>query len=304
MDDYVSKPIDPAKLIAAIHGQLKARQRSAISEPATPAIPSSDPVDYFSLVNRCMGNSKLADKLLGKFRDAVVQDLARLKESVAAGDGRLLARQAHTLKGGAANLSVEAVRAIAADLEHLGKQADLSTAEAKIEQLKLEIDRCVAYIDSRQQQPADRPGVQGLSAVVKELALPAAPPAKPAGYQTGDPIDVADVLQRCMGNVEFLQRLLGKFRKRLGEDVNRLTDAVSARNQQEIARQAHSLRGSAANVSAIQLAGLASEAEKLSAAGDLNAAGAVLEKIRREADRCMNYEPDLSRFAAAHVPKA
>jgi CheY-like chemotaxis protein len=105
------------------------------------------------------------------------------------------------------------------------------------------------------------------------------------------PLDVPSLLDRCMGNIDFLKRLLDKFRSRVGEDIERLSQAVEAQNTQETARLAHSLKGSAANVSAITLTRLALELEQLSVAGDLTPAGACLAKIRREVDRCVNYVP-------------
>jgi CheY-like chemotaxis protein len=112
------------------------------------------------------------------------------------------------------------------------------------------------------------------------------------------PLDVPSLLDRCMGNVEFLKRLLDKFRNRIGEDVERLSQAVEAQNAQETARLAHSLKGSAANVSAITLSHLALELEQLGVAGDLTPAEACLAKIREEVDRCIEYVPVVSSPAA------
>ena len=105
------------------------------------------------------------------------------------------------------------------------------------------------------------------------------------------PLDVPSLLDRCMGNMDFLKRLLEKFRTRIGEDVEHLSQAVQTQNAQETARLAHSLKGSAANVSAITLTRLALELEQLGVAGDLTSAAACLAKIRHEVGRCIDYVP-------------
>jgi Amt family ammonium transporter len=114
-------------------------------------------------------------------------------------------------------------------------------------------------------------------------------PAAEAGGD--DPLDIPSLLDRCMGNVDFLNRLLEKFRNRVGSDVERLSQAVQAQNAQETAQVAHSLKGAAANVSAIALSRIALELEQLGGGCDWETANACLTRLREEVIRCIRYVP-------------
>jgi len=122
-----------------------------------------------------------------------------------------------------------------------------------------------------------------------EPSMASYPPAADVGAD--DPLHVPSLLDRCMGNVDFLNRLLDKFRNRVGSEVERLSQAVQAQNAQEMAQVAHSLKGAAANVSAINLARIALELEQLGAGSDWETASACLTKLREEVDRCIRYVP-------------
>ncbi len=154
MDDYVTKPIEPADLFAAIRRQLSNERLAAISatpiaaptpatpEPAQPAEPIIDPaVDIESLQQRCLGNRKLAAKALNIFETSLTKDVESLLEGMSRGDAKAVAASAHKIKGSAANVSAEKVRVVAAELEKLAKADALSQTEAALEELAHEARR-------------------------------------------------------------------------------------------------------------------------------------------------------------------
>jgi HPt (histidine-containing phosphotransfer) domain-containing protein len=53
---------------------------------------------------------------------------------------------AHGLKGAAANLSAEALRQAACDLEQAGKAADFARVEACLERVRREVHRCATFV--------------------------------------------------------------------------------------------------------------------------------------------------------------
>ena len=79
--------------------------------------------------------------------------------------------------------------------------------------------------------------------------------------QMTDVLDVDDLLGRCLGNIEFAQRILGKFQQRCDEDIETLGKAVTDQDGEAIARLAHRLKGASANASAMGLQKYASEIE-------------------------------------------
>jgi len=73
-----------------------------------------------------------AEGLLRTLLQASREDLESLRRAVAAGQADGVASLAHHIKGAAANLEIEELRAPAARLEALGRQASLAGAEAEL----------------------------------------------------------------------------------------------------------------------------------------------------------------------------
>jgi signal transduction histidine kinase/DNA-binding response OmpR family regulator/HPt (histidine-containing phosphotransfer) domain-containing protein len=179
MDGYLSKPIEPVQLVAALNSALSAG--SVTSEPpvsspvrsgpeqckethgqdphATEAhvqglgtadgdAHASDgcPFDLASALSRCMGKQDSLERILQKFKDKALKDLQELSSHVQAADAQKIAFVAHSLKGAAASVSAEAVRQAACDLEQIAKAADFLRMEACMQALSEEIARCVDYL--------------------------------------------------------------------------------------------------------------------------------------------------------------
>ena len=170
MDYYVSKPIQPAELLAAIAGALAqypmsvpaegpapvagavapaeptAAQAPPSREPSTASAPLSPPLDVKSLVARCMGDGGFAGKILDTFQKQVTHDLESLAKSLSERDIEVFTRVAHTIKGTAANLSADRVRQAAFELEQLGRRHDLDHAQEAMDRLRAELECCLAYL--------------------------------------------------------------------------------------------------------------------------------------------------------------
>jgi signal transduction histidine kinase/DNA-binding response OmpR family regulator len=170
MDGYVTKPIDPAELLRTIRQFVPALRSQPVLNPvvpeaatveaapikieaaaaaATPAAAPAErerPIDVMALQQRCMGNRKLAAKALSKFETLLAPDIGAIERSIRDGNAKQLASSAHKVKGAAGNISAEGVRRIAAELEMLGKQAQLDTAQQSLEALSAEVARFKEYL--------------------------------------------------------------------------------------------------------------------------------------------------------------
>jgi PAS domain S-box-containing protein len=122
MNDYVSKPIDPALLFSVLNKWIKPglRKAKAISKKSDNDIAFPEGLEGIDLeagLKRVNGNRKLYSQLLLAFAKdyaAVTQDI---EDMIKQGDIKKAERLAHTIKGIAGNISADGIQAAAGDLE-------------------------------------------------------------------------------------------------------------------------------------------------------------------------------------------
>ncbi len=146
MDDYVSKPLRPQDLFAAIQRTLKLKaQPGQGSEP--PVQPKGEaPIDIGEALDRLGGDHAFLIELVNMFLDEVAQSLPQIQDAIAQGDAETVMRLAHSLKGAAASLSAEPTRAAAYRLELLGRNDDLSTAAEVLALLERRAESLRAFV--------------------------------------------------------------------------------------------------------------------------------------------------------------
>jgi HPt (histidine-containing phosphotransfer) domain-containing protein len=81
--------------------------------------------------------------------------MEELRSTLGRGDTASFSRAAHNLKGVSANFSATQVNRIAAELEQLGRQEDLSAAGALLDQLEFENKRLFEYMVSLGVKPIE-----------------------------------------------------------------------------------------------------------------------------------------------------
>ena len=113
-------------------------------------------------------------------------------------------------------------------------------------------------------------------------------PAAPAGQP---PIDAGSLLRRCQGKSSLAERLLGTFGQQLGGQIHSLRQSLERHDREVLTRVAHTIKGTAANMSAEPLRDAASELERLGAAAEFDAAVASLERLAEQARRCVEFVP-------------
>jgi PAS domain S-box-containing protein len=112
-------------------------------------------------------------------------------------------------------------------------------------------------------------------------------------------IDYESLLERCMGDPQLVAKMAGKFDLRSRQVWEQLSTEFKAGNAAETARLAHSMKGTAANLSAIRLAELAAQIEQLGKAGDLATAESAVEQLGEELNKCREA---LRQIASAQGP--
>ncbi len=149
MDDYISKPISPRKLAKALERWLpKAKVNLPSTTDAAHGKEEALAVfDYPGLMERTMDDIDLARTIVEAFMEEIPVWLDDLREQIARGDAELAGRQAHKIKGAAANTGCAAMSAIAADMQTAGERGQMETIialmpefENQLELLKVKIE--------------------------------------------------------------------------------------------------------------------------------------------------------------------
>ncbi|MCH7944892.1 MAG: PAS domain S-box protein, partial [Armatimonadetes bacterium] len=163
MDDHIAKPFDPAQLIEAIESQLAITEKQDMtsldsesssrvyddltsgSRPGSSDDGTSPPFEMDTVLKRWGGDREFVQKLIDKFVANAPSELEQLTKLVADGDVGETTRLAHGLKGAAAYCGAELFRKSAARLEEIGRAGNLNGADECIDELELELERCLAH---------------------------------------------------------------------------------------------------------------------------------------------------------------
>jgi two-component system sensor histidine kinase/response regulator len=143
MNDHITKPIDPEKLLGTLARWIGPRDRTATSPAAAPASigpqakepasleqPLPDVLPEFDVaegLQRLMGNRALYRKLLANFATHYIQAAATIRSALDAGDFEQAHGLVHAIKGVAGNLAAKDLQVQSAALEKLVKHADPSS---------------------------------------------------------------------------------------------------------------------------------------------------------------------------------
>jgi CheY-like chemotaxis protein len=161
MDDYLSKPIDRARLENCLEHLLPNTGSTGLTlaiKEATVAVESAPrsapmhlhhPVDWEALLDSIDGDREFARDLADAFIGTGDRELAAIAAALGRGDAAALRESAHALKGASANLRAAAATSAAAQLEsaaRLGKSAQLPALAAT---LTTEVRRMTAYLRSK-----------------------------------------------------------------------------------------------------------------------------------------------------------
>jgi HPt (histidine-containing phosphotransfer) domain-containing protein len=123
---------------------------------------------------------------------------------------------------------------------------------------------------------------------VAEAPLGEAPDAE-------DILDPAEVLLRCNHNGDLGARMLQLFAESLPAELEALEAAAAANDTEAMARIAHKMRGAAATLAAVRLAGAISGVELFLKYGDGGPLSDLLADVRHESALFLGVVPQIAR---------
>ena len=143
MDDYLAKPVRAEELNEAIQRVMERETelQTGLQPKAAPATAGELPADEdgeAALLER-FGDRKFLRGMIRIFQTDAAKTLARIRQAIAQQDAEGLRSAAHALKGSAANFLAKAAVEAAYQLEVMGREQDLSQAEAGYRRLETEI---------------------------------------------------------------------------------------------------------------------------------------------------------------------
>ncbi|MBT3289589.1 MAG: PAS domain S-box protein, partial [Victivallales bacterium] len=144
MDDYISKPFSLDTLAAVLNRWLP-EQAMVAGAPSSVVAGGADcgvveglewPVlDCARMMQRMGGDEELAQSVVAVFLEDTPRQMEILREYLAATDPEGAERQAHAIKGAAASVGGEALRAVAFVMERATRNGDLELAKASMQDL-------------------------------------------------------------------------------------------------------------------------------------------------------------------------
>jgi len=150
MDDYIAKPIQKEVVQQVLNRWSKARKTDSTQEPFTedkeiqPMTKEMDTKEIFNpeqVLKILDGDVKVLREITSVFIDTSVGDLEALRQAITAGQPEQVQQEAHKLKGAAANIGAERVRALALEMEQTARQADLEGLGRVFDSLQGELEQ-------------------------------------------------------------------------------------------------------------------------------------------------------------------
>ena len=93
---------------------------------------------------------------------------------------------------------------------------------------------------------------------------------------------------RCMGNIDLVQRILKTFQERIPEEMKTMEKALELQDTEQIARVAHRVKGTSASISADGIMRAAMAIEDVSREGRVADIPASIERLHDEWERYLD----------------
>ena len=137
MDDYVVKPVTFQSLAGVLEKWLPQQAAPpAASAAVSTAAPPPPTFDKALFMERMLGDETLAREIVHCFLEDMPQQIEALRVALQAADPASSMRQVHTIKGAAANVNAEALRALAFEMEQAACAGLLAAVAARLPDLE------------------------------------------------------------------------------------------------------------------------------------------------------------------------
>lgn len=141
----------------------------------------------------------------------------------------------------------------------------------------------------------------------EQLALPVeestlrTKPRTPSGEirapqaNTLKPLDMQQLIHRCLGRIELAERLLKSFVSRFPQDLEKIEECLHSEDSANLARLVHQSKGAAANISAPDLYATLCRMEQAVRGEDWYQAWNYLNDVQQAWDRFVEFQSSLNQ---------
>ncbi|MCP3873963.1 MAG: response regulator [Desulfobacteraceae bacterium] len=161
MDDYLSKPLLRKDLLAMVNkwtsNGIEHETQENISNDKkiitqtdqSQTSDTAEPMNYDKALEEFMGKQDLLTKVLNTFLKNARDQIKILRQAIIDKDFEVIKSQAHTIKGGAANLTAIKLSEIAFEIEKMGTSKELKDADNLMNKFEKEFSRLEDYLEDR-----------------------------------------------------------------------------------------------------------------------------------------------------------
>jgi signal transduction histidine kinase/CheY-like chemotaxis protein/HPt (histidine-containing phosphotransfer) domain-containing protein len=277
---HLTKPVDQRELLSAI-GRVLAREPGQRAVLPSSMLPAELPERrlHVLLAEDNAVNQRLAASLLER-RGHKVTIAANGREAlhaVTAGPFDVVLMDVQMPEMGGFEATA-AIRALEAERGAARMPIIAMTAHA----MKGDRERCLAAgMDEYLTKPLDP---RHLCALVEQMAG-GAPAESPRGDLAGMPVEV---LARVGGDLELLAEISRLFVDDAPRHLEKIREALDARDGESLRRAAHGLKGAAANFDAEGVVAAARTLEEIGRSGEFDGHDAAWQALTRETDRLIS----------------
>jgi len=109
----------------------------------------NDPMDFPRAIEEFEGDEEFLLEVLEGFYENVTSQIGIIRQAISEGDAEVVRGEAHSIKGGAANLMVDELSKIAFELENIGRSGALEKSIETLKRFEREFSRLEHFIKNR-----------------------------------------------------------------------------------------------------------------------------------------------------------
>ncbi len=144
MDGLITKPLRRKQFLEMVDKWTRGidnHQSTIINRQSNP----QPPMNFEKAVEEFMGKEAVVRKIVTVFLDNVKDQIGTIRQAIAQGNAEAVRKEAHSIKGGAANLTADSLSRASLELEDIGRSGDLGQAPDTLDRLEEELHRLEAY---------------------------------------------------------------------------------------------------------------------------------------------------------------